>query len=133
MTDSIADFLTRIRNAQMARYRVVEIPASNMRKRITEILYDQGYILRYKFEDEGFHGQGTIKIALKYNPENKEPVIKDLQRISTPGLRTYKKAHDLPRIINGLGVTIVSTSQGVMTNKKANDLGIGGELVCYVY
>ncbi len=133
MTDTIADYLTRIRNAQMARYRVVDIPASKMKKRITEILYDQGYILRYKFEDDAHHGQGIIKIALKYNPENKEPVIRDLQRISTPGIRQYRKANELPRIINGLGITVVSTSHGVMTNKRANELGIGGELVCYVY
>ena len=132
MTDPIADYLTRIRNAMQARHRIVEIPASNLKKRLTEILYDQGYILKYKFaDDEG--KQGLIKIALKYNPVTKEPVIKKMQRLSRPGLRKYAKANDVPRVLNGLGVTLISTSQGVMTNKEAKTRGIGGEVLCYVY
>ena len=131
-TDPIADYLTRIRNAQQAGHRIVEIPSSGMKKGITEILYDQGYILKYKFaDDEGI--QGTIKIALKYKPGTKDPVIKKLGRISTPGLRQYSGADDLPRIINGYGIGIVSTSKGLMTNKQATKEHIGGELVCYVY
>jgi len=131
-TDPIADYLTRIRNAQQAGHRIVEIPASRMKKGITEILYDQGYILKYKFaDDEGI--QGTIKIALKYKPGTKDPVIKKLGRISTPGLRQYSGADDLPRIINGYGIGIVSTSKGLMTNKQAAKEHVGGELVCYVY
>lgn len=132
VTDPIADYLTRIRNAMQARHRIVEIPASNLKKRITEILYDQGYILRYKFaDDEG--KQGLIKIALKYNPVTKEPVIKKMKRLSRPGLRKYTKAGDVPRVVNGLGVTLISTSQGVMTNKEARTRGVGGEVLCYVY
>lgn len=131
LTDPIADFLTRIRNAQKARHQVVEIPSSRMKQGITEILYNQGYILKYKFVDEG--PQGVIKIALKYDPQTKEPVIKKLGRISKPGLRQYKGAKDLPRIINGLGIAIVSTSQGLMTNKRAQRENVGGEVLCYVY
>ncbi len=131
MTDPIADYLTRIRNAVMARHKVVEIPASNMKKDITRILFDKGYILNYKFEEEG--PQGNIKIALKYNPETKMSAIKSLQRISKPGLRKYANKDHLPRVLNGLGVAILSTSQGVMTDKEARSLGIGGEVLCYVY
>jgi len=131
MTDPIADFLTRIRNAQMAKHKVVEIPASNMKKNITKILFDQGFILNYKFEENS--AQGSIKIALKYNGETKQPVIKKLQRISTPGLRLYKGAHELPRVLNGLGVAIISTSQGVLTDKEARTKNVGGEVLCYVY
>jgi small subunit ribosomal protein S8 len=131
-TDPIADYLTRIRNAQQAGHRIVEIPSSKMKKGITEILYDQGYILKYKFaDDEGI--QGTIKIALKYKPGTKDPVIRKLGRISRPGLRKYSGSDDLPRIINGYGIGIVSTSKGLMTNKQATKEHIGGELVCYVY
>ena len=130
-SDPIADFLTRIRNAVRANHRVVEIPASNLKKDITKILFEQGYILSYKFDDSTV--QGTIKIALKYNKETKEPVIKKLQRISTPGLRKYAGANDLPRILNGLGIAIVSTSHGVMTGKQAKRDNVGGEVLCYVY
>lgn len=130
-TDPIADYLTRIRNAVMAGHRVVEIPASNLKKEITKILFDQGYILSYKFEDNTV--QGTIKIALKYNKETKEPVIKKLERISTPGLRKYSGSKDMPRILNGLGIAIVSTSHGVMTGKQAERENVGGEVLCYVY
>ena len=133
VTDPIADFLTRIRNAQQAGHRIVEIPGSNLKRRITEILYEQGYILKYKFEDEGFKGQGTIKIALKYDPATKRPVIRDMQRISKPGLRKYVKATEMPRIINGLGIAIVSTSHGLMTDKQARENHVGGEVLCYVY
>ena len=131
MTDPIADFLTRIRNAQQARHRVVEIPSSRLKKKLTEILYDQGYIHRYKFVDEG--PQGLIKIALRYDKESNEPVIRKLGRISKPGLRKYAKADELPRVINGLGIAIVSTSHGVMTSKQAAAEKVGGELICYVY
>lgn len=131
LTDPIADYLTRIRNAQQAGHRIVEIPASKMKKGITEILYDQGYILKYKFEDEG--PQGIIKIALKYDSFSKEPVIRKMGRLSRPGLRKYSNSTDLPRIINGLGVAIVSTSKGLMTSKRAKKENIGGELICYVY
>ena len=130
-TDPIADYLTRIRNAVRANHRVVEIPASNLKKEITKILFDQGYILSYKFEDSAV--QGTIKIALKYNKETKEPVIKKLQRISKPGLRKYSSSGELPRILNGLGISIVSTSHGVMTGKQAERENVGGEVLCYVY
>lgn len=132
VTDPIADFLTRIRNAQQAGHRIVEIPSSKMKKAITEILYDQGYILKYKFDDE-VKPQGLIKIALKYDPVTKKPVIRKLQRFSKPGLRQYRKASDLPRIINGLGIAIVSTSQGLMTNKRASAENIGGEVLCYIH
>ena len=131
-TDPIADYLTRIRNANAAGYRVVDIPASNLKKEITKILFDQGYILSYKFEGTDNH-QGSIKIALKYDKLTKEPVIKALQRISTPGLRQYSGSDSLPRILNGLGVAIVSTSKGVMTGKQATRENVGGELICYVY
>ncbi|MCC4212498.1 MULTISPECIES: 30S ribosomal protein S8 [Leeuwenhoekiella] len=130
-TDTIADFLTRIRNAAAANHRVVEIPASNLKKEITKILFDQGYILSYKFEDKT--AQGTIKIALKYDKETKESVIKDIQRISKPGLRKYASSKDVPRILNGLGISIVSTSKGVMTGKQAQQENVGGEVLCYVY
>jgi len=129
LSDPIADYLTRIRNAQQARHRVVEIPASNTKKEITKILYDQGFILKYKFEDDD--KQGIIKIALKYDGKN-IPAIQELGRISKPGLRKYSKANEIPRIINGLGICIVSTSRGVMVGKKARELNVGGELVCYV-
>ncbi|WKW46435.1 30S ribosomal protein S8 [Myroides sp. JBRI-B21084] len=130
-TDPIADFLTRIRNASRANHRVVEIPASNFKKEITKILFEQGYILSYKFDDSTV--QGSIKIALKYDKDTKESVIKDIQRISKPGLRKYASSADLPRILNGLGIAIVSTSKGLMTGKKAKQLNVGGEVVCYVY
>ncbi|WP_242118074.1 30S ribosomal protein S8 [Aestuariivivens sediminicola] len=130
-TDPISDYLTRIRNAVRANHRVVEIPASNLKKDITKILFEQGYILSYKFDDSTV--QGSIKIALKYNKETKEPVIKKLQRVSKPGLRKYAGANELPRILNGLGVAIVSTSHGVMTGKQAKRENVGGEVLCYVY
>ncbi|WP_103070994.1 30S ribosomal protein S8 [Aquimarina sediminis] len=130
-TDPIADYLTRIRNANSAQHRVVEIPASKVKKEITKILFDQGYILSYKFEDNTT--QGTIKIALKYDKLTKEPVIKELQRISKPGLRKYAGSNDIPRILNGLGIAIVSTSHGVMTGKRAKQENVGGEVLCYVY
>lgn len=131
MTDPIADYLTRVRNAIMAGHRVVEIPASNLKKEITKILFEKGYILNYKFVDEG--PQGAIKIALKYDPVNKVNAIKKLIRISTPGLRKYVGYKDLPRVLNGLGVAVVSTSKGVMTDKEARQLKVGGEVMCYVY
>jgi len=131
VTDPIADYLTRIRNAQLAGHRVVEIPASNLKKKITEILYEQGYIHRYRFNDSGY--QGTIEIALKYDRRTREPVIRKLGRISKPGLRKYSASEDLPRIINGLGIAIVSTSHGIMTSKQAIAQNVGGELLCYVY
>ena len=130
-TDPVADYLTRIRNAMSAGHRVVEIPASNLKKEITKILFDQGYVLSYKFDDSSV--QGTIKIALKYTKETKEPVIKKLQRISKPGLRKYASSTELPRILNGLGIAIVSTSHGVMTGKQAERENVGGEVLCYVY
>jgi small subunit ribosomal protein S8 len=131
-TDPIADFLTRIRNANAAGHRVVSIPASKLKKEITKILFDQGYVLSYKFEDTPAP-QGSIKIALKYDRITKEPVIKKIQRISTPGLRKYAAADKLPRILNGLGISIVSTSHGVMTGKQAAQENVGGELICYVH
>ncbi|WP_108803006.1 30S ribosomal protein S8 [Aquimarina sp. Aq107] len=130
-TDPIADYLTRIRNANSAQHRVVEIPASKVKKEITKILFDQGYILSYKFEDNTT--QGSIKIALKYDKLTKEPVIKELQRISKPGLRKYAGSSEIPRILNGLGIAIVSTSHGVMTGKQAKQDNVGGEVLCYVY
>ena len=130
-TDPIADYLTRIRNAVSAKHRVVEIPASNLKKEITKILFDQGYILSYKFEDTTV--QGKIKIALKYNKLSQESVIKKIQRLSKPGLRKYSNSNDLPRILNGLGIAIVSTSKGVMTAKQAKRHNVGGEVICYVY
>ena len=131
MTDPIADYLTRLRNAIQAKHRVLEVPASNLKKEITKILLDKGYILNYKFSDEGY--QGSIKIALKYDPVNKVNAIKGLQRVSTPGLRKYVGYKDMPRVLNGLGIAIVSTSKGVMTDKEARDLKIGGEVLCYIY
>ena len=131
MTDPIADYLTRLRNAIMANHRVVEVPASNLKKEITKILFDKGYILNYKFIEDG--PQGTIKVALKYNPVTRQNAIKGLKRVSTPGLRRYTGYKDMPRVINGLGIAIISTSQGVMTDKEAADLKIGGEVLCYVY
>lgn len=131
MTDPIADYLTRLRNAIQANHRVVEVPASNLKKDITKILFDQGYILNYKFEDDGV--QGTIKVALKYHPQTKVSAIKKLIRVSKPGLRKYTGYREMPRVINGLGIAILSTSKGVMTNKDAAELKIGGEVLCYVY
>ena len=131
MTDPIADYLTRLRNAIQAKHRVVEVPASNLKQDITKILFDQGYILNYKFGEDG--AQGTIKIALKYNPQTKVNAIKSLTRVSKPGMRKYTGYREMPRVINGLGIAIISTSKGVMTNKAAADLKIGGEVLCYVY
>ena len=131
LTDPISDYLTRIRNASRAGHRVVNIPASNLKKEMTKILFDQGYILSYKFEEDKV--QGNIKIALKYDQFTKEPVIKKLQRVSKPGLRKYVNAGELPRVLNGLGVAIVSTSHGVMTSKQAGKENVGGEVLCYVY
>ena len=131
MTDPIADYLTRLRNSISAKHRVVEIPSSNLKKEITKILFDKGYILNYKFVDDG--PQGTIKVALKYDAVNKVNAIKKLQRVSTPGLRKYTGYKDMPRVINGLGIAIISTSKGVMTDKEASVLKIGGEVLCYVY
>ena len=130
-TDPIADYLTRIRNAVRANHRVVEVPASNLKKEMTKILFDQGYILSYKFDDST--SQGRIKIALKYTKDNKESVIKKIQRISKPGLRKYASSSEMPRILNGLGIAIVSTSRGVMTGKQAQRENVGGEILCYVY
>jgi small subunit ribosomal protein S8 len=131
VTDPIADFLTRIRNAQLAGHRIVEIPASNLKKRMTEILYDQGYILKYKFEED--NKQGLIKIALKYDPTTKQPAIRALERISRPGLRQYAKPAEIKRVINGLGVAILSTSKGVITDKQAKAENVGGEVLCHIY
>ena len=131
VTDPIADFLTRIRNAQMAGHRVVDIPASNLKKRMTEILYNQGYILKYKFEDD--NKQGIIKIALKYDPATRQPAIQNMERISRPGLRQYARPVEFRRVKNGLGVAILSTSKGVMTDKEAKAQNVGGEVLCYVY
>jgi|SRR5690606_4360608 len=130
-TDPISDYLTRIRNAMSAGHKVVEIPASNLKKEITKILFDQGYILNYKFDDSTH--QGSIKIALKYDKVTKEPVIKMLKRVSRPGLRQYKGCKELPRVLNGLGIAIVSTSKGVMTDKQARQENVGGEVLCLVY
>lgn len=131
VTDPIADFLTRIRNAQMAGHRMVEIPASNLKKRMTEILYNQGYILKYKFEEDT--KQGLIKIALKYDENTKQPAIRTLERISRPGLRQYAKPTEIKRVINGLGIAILSTSKGVLTDKQAKAANVGGEVLCYIY
>lgn len=130
-TDPIADYLTRIRNAQMAGHKVVAIPASNMKKEMTRILFDKGYILNYKFVDEG--PQGTIKVALRYDAKTRKPAISNVQRVSRPGLRRYAGADELPRVLNGLGVCIISTSRGLMTDKEARKMNIGGELICTVY
>lgn len=131
MTDPIADYLTRVRNAIMAKHKVVEIPASNLKKEITKILFDKGYILSYKFEDDS--KQGIIKIALKYHPVSKAPAIKSIKRASKPGLRKYANVDNMPRVLNGLGIAILSTSKGVMTNKEARKENVGGEVLCYVY
>ncbi len=130
-TDTIADFLTRIRNAINANHRIVEIPASNIKKEITKVLHDKGFITNYKFEDNG--PQGIIKIALKYNPRTNLSAIEKIVRVSKPGLRKYVGFENLPRVINGLGIAILSTSQGVITDKEARKLKIGGEVLCYVY
>lgn len=131
-TDPIADYLTRIRNAVKANHRVVEVPASNMKKEMTKILFDKGFISNYKFEETENH-QGNIKIALKYNAVTKMPAITTIRRISKPGLRKYVKADRIPRVINGLGIAIVSTSRGLMTDKEARQLNVGGEVICFVY
>ena len=132
MTDPIADYLTRLRNAIKANHRVVEIPASNIKKELTKVLYEKGYIQSYKFDD-GVAINGIIKIALKYNPATKTSAIVKLQRISKPGLRKYAKATELPRVLNGLGVAILSTSKGVVTDKEAREMNIGGEVLCFIY
>ncbi|MBN8696240.1 MAG: 30S ribosomal protein S8 [Bacteroidetes bacterium] len=131
MTDTISDYLTRVRNAIKANHRIVEIPASNLKKEITKILFEKGYILNYKFEDN--NTQGTIKIALKYHPVTKQSAIKNLERISSPGLRQYAGSREIPRVLNGLGIAILSTSKGVMTDKEAKTQKVGGEVLCYVY
>ncbi|QSE97780.1 30S ribosomal protein S8 [Fulvivirga lutea] len=131
MTDPIADYLTRLRNAIKAKHKVIDIPASNIKKELTKVLFDKGYILNYKFEDTKNH-QGNIKIALKYTEDNK-PAVYNLERVSKPGLRKYTKADALPRVLNGLGVAIISTSKGVVTDKEARELQVGGEVLCYVY
>ena len=130
-TDPIADYLTRLRNGIKANHRIVEVPSSNLKKNITKVLFDKGYILNYKFEDEN-GPQGTIKIALKYHPVTKIPAIRELKRVSKPGLRQYRDAKSLPRVINGLGIAIISTSKGVMTDKEARKENVGGEVICYV-
>ncbi len=130
-TDPIADFLTRITNASSAGSKVVEIPGSNVKRAMTEILFDQGYILNFKFEDDD--KQGIIKIALKYNQSTKVPAITKIQRASRPGLRKYNGSNAMPRVLNGLGVAIVSTSKGVITGKQAKKMNVGGEVLCYVY
>jgi small subunit ribosomal protein S8 len=132
VTDPIADYLTRVRNGIQAKHRVVDIPASNLKKEMTQLLKEKGYILNYKFED-GVGYQGNIKIALKYNPETKISAIKNLERISKPGLRKYCDSTNIPRVLNGLGIAIISTSKGVITDKEARELGVGGEVLCHVY
>lgn len=132
VTDPIADYLTRVRNAIMAKHRVVDIPSSNLKKEMTKLLKDKGYILNYKFEDD-VNYQGNIKIALKYNAESKVSAIKSLERISKPGLRQYCDSTSIPRVLNGLGIAIISTSKGVITDKEARELNVGGEVLCYVY
>ena len=132
ITDPIGDYLTRIRNAQAASHRIVEIPASNLKKRITEILYDQGYIFKYTYDYDTYK-QGVIKIALKYDKATKQPAIRKLIRISRPGLRQYRATTELPRVLSGLGIAIISTSKGVLTDKKARELKVGGEVLCYIY
>ena len=131
VTDPIADYLTRIRNAISANHRVVEVPASNLKKEMTKVLHNKGFIRNYKFEDD--NKQGTIKIALKYNPQTKQSAITKLERVSTPGLRKYAGAESLPRVLNGLGIAILSTSKGVISDKEARNENIGGEVLCYVY
>lgn len=132
MTDPISDYLTRLRNAIKANHRIVEIPSSNMKKEITRVLFEKGYILNYKFEDVANH-QGVIKIALKYHPVTKNPAIKKLDRISTPGLRKYTDVTSMPRVINGLGIAVLTTSKGIMTDKEARKQNVGGEVLCYIY
>lgn len=131
VTDPIADYLTRMRNAIMAKHRVVEIPASKLKKEMTKILFEKGYILNYKFENDGSHNS-TIKIALKYHPVTKMSAISDFKRVSTPGLRRYVSVSEMPRVMNGLGIAIVSTSKGLMTDKEARSLNVGGEVLCYI-
>ena len=131
MTDPIADFLTRIRNAYLAGKKVVEIPSSKMKDALTKILCEKGYILSYKVVEGTPYN--TIKIALKYHPETKMPAIKKIERVSTPGLRQYTGVEDMPRVLNGLGIAVISTSKGLLTDKEAKELGIGGEIICYVY
>lgn len=130
-SDPIADYLTRIRNAQMARHKVVEIPGSNLKRELTKILFEKGYILNYKFEDDD--KQGIIKVALKYHPKSKRPAITEIQRVSKPGLRKYAGSDSLPRVLNGLGISVLSTSRGLMTDKEARKENVGGEILCYVY
>ncbi len=132
VTDPIADYLTRLRNAIQAKHRVVDVPASGMKKEITRLLKEKGYILNYKFEDEVGY-QGNIKIALKYNPETKVSAIKAIERVSKPGLRQYCDTDNIPRVLNGLGIAIISTSKGIITDKEARELNVGGEVICYVY
>jgi small subunit ribosomal protein S8 len=132
VTDPIADYLTRLRNAMQARHTLVEIPASNLKKTMTEILYNHGYILKYKFDETPNH-QGVIKIALKYDKQTQEPVIREIRRVSRPGLRKYAHVDELPKVINGLGISIISTSQGLMTDKEARNRKIGGEVLCEIY
>ena len=132
MTDTISDYLTRVRNAIKANHRIVEIPSSNLKKEITKILFEKGYILNYKFEQTENH-QGTIKIALKYHPETKQSAIRQLLRVSRPGLRKYAGTAKMPRVLNGLGVAILSTSKGIMTDKEAKKNNVGGEVLCYIY
>jgi small subunit ribosomal protein S8 len=132
VTDPIADYLTRVRNGIQAKHRVVDIPASNLKKEMTKLLKEKGYILNYKFED-GVGYQGNIKIALKYNPETKISAIKKLERISKPGLRKYCDSTNIPRVLNGLGIAIISTSKGVITDKEAREHGVGGEVLCHIY
>jgi len=131
MTDPIADFITRVRNAVRANHRIVQIPASNMKREMTKILKEKGYILDYKFEQD--EKQGIIKIALKYHPVTKAPAIRNLTRISKPGLRKYAGVDSMPRVLNGLGIAILSTSKGLMTDKEARKENVGGEVLCYVY
>lgn len=133
MTDPISDYLTRLRNAIKARHKIVEIPSSNLKKEITKVLFEKGYILNYKFEDGENQRQGIIKIALKYHPVSKIPAIKSLRRVSRPGLRNYSGVADMPRILNGLGIAIISTSHGVITDKEAKAKNVGGEVLCYVH
>lgn len=130
-TDPIADYLTRLRNAAKAKHRIVEVPSSNIKKRITEILYDQGYIQNFKFDTEG--PQGVIKVALKYDPVSERPAFEKLIRVSKPGLRKYTGGAEAPRVLNGLGIAIISTSNGVMTDKQARQEKVGGEVLCYVH
>lgn len=131
MTDPIGDFLTRLRNAMKAHHRIVEVPASNIKKEITKVLHDKGYIQNYKFDDNSV--QGSIKIALKYDASTKQPAVVKIERVSTPGLRKYVQAENLPRVLNGLGIAILSTSKGIITDKEAREMNIGGEVLCYVY